>query len=206
MKTIITSLALALALALLVANVNAFAPSKSPFSNAITSIVSQSHELKDVVSKKAFATLFGSFILLSSNLSPILPGGEALAGGGSGRTVGEIQASGIVFKDKLIIESFDDPKVQGVSLYISNFERPLNERLQKDFFNDPSQASVGCAKTGPISVADNIALGKQGEEVFEENKSLLFKQLRVQVSDLYIYVCICMYSMHVQYAYACIYI
>lgn len=56
----------------------------------------------------------------------------------------------------------------------------MNERLSKDFFNDPSSASVGCARTGPIAIADNIALGKQGEEVFEENKSLLFKALRVQ--------------------------
>ena len=31
-----------------------------------------------------------------------------------------------------------------------------------------------------ISIADNIAVGKQGEEVFEENRSLLFKQLKVQ--------------------------
>ena len=83
-------------------------------------------------------------------------------------------------KDTLTVESFDDPKVKGVTLYISNFQRPLNERLAKDFFNDPSYASVSCAKTGPISIADNIALGKQGEEVFEENRSLLFKALRVQ--------------------------
>ncbi|GFH49201.1 hypothetical protein CTEN210_05677 [Chaetoceros tenuissimus] len=55
------------------------------------------------------------------------------------------------------------------------------ERLNpKDFFTDPSYASVTCARTGPVAIADNIAKGKQGEEVFEENKSLLFKQLRVQ--------------------------
>ena len=61
------------------------------------------------------------------------------------------------------MESFDDPKVKGVTLYISNFQRPLTERIQKDFFSDPSFASVGCAKTGPVSIADNIAVGKQGE-------------------------------------------
>ena len=123
----------------------------------------------------------GTFVLLSSNLSPLLPGGDAEAGN-AGRVIGEIQASGIFFKDTLTVESFDDPKVKGVTLYISNFQRPLNERLAKDFFSDPSTASVGCAKTGPISVADNIGVGKSGEEVFEEKKSLLFKELRVQVS------------------------
>ena len=98
--------------------------------------------------------------------------------------MGDIAGSGIVFKDTLTVEAFDDPKVEGVTLYISNFQRPLNERLKKDFFSDPSFASVGCAKTGPVRVADNIVIGKQGEEVFEEKKSLLFKELRVQVSCL----------------------
>jgi CreA protein len=63
---------------------------------------------------------------------------------------------------------------------VSNFQRPLTERLSKDFFSDPSYASVGCAKTGPIEVAENVPTTLQGEQVFEESKSLLFKSLRVQ--------------------------
>ena len=94
-------------------------------------------------------------------------------------------------QDTLVIESFEDPKVsrrltnekvntfviirlntllslasqqvKGVTLYISNFQRPLTERLTKDFFTDPSDASVSCAKTGKIEIADNIATGKGGE-------------------------------------------
>jgi hypothetical protein len=34
------------------------------------------------------------------------------------RVVGQLQGSGLVFKDTLLIESFDDPKVRGVKLYI----------------------------------------------------------------------------------------
>jgi CreA protein len=147
-------------------SVAAFSPIKMPNVQQIT---------KDL-SKMGTAAVLSSF-LLTNTMSPMLPGGEANA---ESRLVGEIAGSGIVFKDTLNIESFDDPKVQGVTLYISNFERPLNERLQKDFFNDPSFASVTCAKTGPVKIADNIKLGKQGEEVFEENRSLLFKQLKVQ--------------------------
>ena len=72
-------------------------------------------------------------------------------------------------------------QVKGVTLYVSNFQRPLTERLSKDFFNDPSYASVGCARSsGSVSIADNINMTPQGEEVFEESKSLLFKTLRVQ--------------------------
>jgi catabolite regulation protein CreA len=98
----------------------------------------------------------------------------------SSKVVGELKGSGLVFKDTLQIERFDDPKVKGVTLYISNFQRPITEKLSKGFFNDPSYASVACAKTGPVSIADNIAKGPGGEEVFEESKSLMFKTLRVQ--------------------------
>ena len=168
---------------------SAFAPTpKKTFSTnniinpLLTKIIpQQAQDVTKDLTKKALATALGTFVLLSSNLSPLLPGGDAEAGN-AGRVIGEIQASGIFFKDTLTVESFDDPKVKGVTLYISNFQRPLNERLAKDFFSDPSTASVGCAKTGPISVADNIGVGKSGEEVFEEKKSLLFKELRVQVS------------------------
>jgi catabolite regulation protein CreA len=97
------------------------------------------------------------------------------------KVVGALKGSGLVFKDTLQIERFEDPKVQGVVLYISNFDRPITEKLSGgNFFNDPSYASVACARTGPISIADNIAKGPQGEEVFEESRSLLFKTLRVQ--------------------------
>jgi len=91
----------------------------------------------------------------------------------SSRQIAAISGSGLVFKDTLIVESFDDPKVQGVTLYISNFQRPLAERLQKDFFSDPSFASVGCAKTAPtVKVADNIAVGPQGEVRATNNVSI----------------------------------
>ncbi len=55
------------------------------------------------------------------------------------------------------------------------------ERLSKDFFNEPSYASVTCVKTGKqIEIADNIDRSERGEPVFEEKRSLLFKELRVQ--------------------------
>lgn len=101
----------------------------------------------------------------------------------SSRVVGQIAGSGLIFKDTLEIESFEDPKIRGVTLYISTFQRPLNERLSsaKNFFSDPSNSAVACAKTAPVvKVADNINKTPQGEEVFQENKSLLFKSLRVQ--------------------------
>jgi len=62
------------------------------------------------------------------SLGVALPASEAHAADGS-RTIGQISGSGLVFKDTLVVESFDDPKVKGVTLYISNFERPLTGKL-----------------------------------------------------------------------------
>ena len=47
------------------------------------------------------------------------------------RTVGEIQGSGLVFKDTLKVEAFSDPKVSGVQLYLSDFQRPATEKFAK---------------------------------------------------------------------------
>ena len=52
--------------------------------------------------------------------------------------------------------------------------------MNKGFFSDPSTASVACAKTGKVAIADNINTSTAGEEVFKESRSLLFKDLRVQ--------------------------
>jgi catabolite regulation protein CreA len=127
------------------------------------------------------SALLSSFATaLTAGMLSLPPIEVAHAADGS-RTIGQISGSGLVFKDTLVVEAFDDPKVRGVTLYISNFERPLNERLQKDFFNEPSYASVTCVKTGKqIEIADNIDKSKAGEPVFEEKRSLLFKELRVQ--------------------------
>jgi len=154
----------------------AFSKAKFGLPNNVKALFPEPVELLKT-GKKAIASLaviVPALILAEVALNPL----PAFAN--EARRIAEIKGSGLVFKDTLTIESFDDPKVKGVTLYISNFERPINERMTKNFFNDPLFAAVGCAKTGKISVADNIAIGKSGVEVFEEKRSLLFKQLRVQ--------------------------
>jgi catabolite regulation protein CreA len=79
-------------------------------------------------------------MVFSSSTHPPLP---ALAAEGS-HVIGEISGSGLVFKHTLRVESFDDPKVKGVTVYLTNFERPLTERQQKDFFLDPSTSLLPC--------------------------------------------------------------
>ncbi|CAB1121474.1 unnamed protein product [Ectocarpus sp. CCAP 1310/34] len=100
-----------------------------------------------------------------------LPG---TASAGDKRTVGEISASGLVFKDKLNVEAFSDPKVKGVTLYLSDFARPVADKLMNgDIFSDPSSASLFCVRSGPMEVKDGISTSKEGEELFKEDRSFL---------------------------------
>ena len=79
----------------------------------------------------------------------------------------------------IVVEAIDDPKVQGVTCHIAYFDRSLFDRLkQGNWFEDPSNASIACRQTGPITLG-NIARGPKGETVFSESRSLVFKSLRV---------------------------
>jgi CreA protein len=49
--------------------------------------------------------------------------------------------------------------------------------LQKGkWFEDPSNASISCEQTGPVSIGD-IELSQKGERVFSERTSLIWKKL-----------------------------
>lgn len=114
-----------------------------------------------------FATLGGAFA------------GPAIAS--DKRLVGEIPASGLIFKDTINVEEFDDPKVSGVNLYISDFSRAVTDRLAKgDFFSDPGAAGLTCVKTGPVKVSPSLTSDKKGEDVINEARALLFKTLKVK--------------------------
>jgi len=96
------------------------------------------------------------------------------------RQVGEFGTSGLVFKDTLNVESFDDPKVDGVTLYISDFSIPITEKMNT-LFSDPGAVGITCAKTGPITMKKDVSKSKAGEEVFVESKSLFFgKSIKVR--------------------------
>ena len=76
----------------------------------------------------------------------------------------------------IIIEAFADPEVEGVTCHVSYFERGLIDRFQKgNFFEDPSNSSIACRQTGPIVIGD-IDRDEDGEEVFKQRQSLIWKQ------------------------------
>jgi CreA protein len=76
----------------------------------------------------------------------------------------------------IIVEAVTDPKVQGITCHVSYFERGVIDRLRKgNWFEDPSDSSIACRQTGPISIGD-IDTSKDGEEVFDQGISLIWKE------------------------------
>lgn len=77
----------------------------------------------------------------------------------------------------IVIEAFHDPKIEGVTCHVSYFDRGMLDRLKNgNWFEDPSNSSIACRQTGLITIGD-IDLSKDGEEVFREGMSLIWKKL-----------------------------
>lgn len=79
----------------------------------------------------------------------------------------------------VVIEAIKDPEVPGVTCHLAYFSRSVLDRLsQGNWFEDPSNSAIQCTRTGPIDV--NALTPGEGENVFSEGRSLVFKSLRVQ--------------------------
>lgn len=80
---------------------------------------------------------------------------------------------------KIVVEVFDDPKVEGVSCFISRAKTGgISGSL--GLAEDTSDASIACRQVGPIRFRDEL---EDGEEVFGRRTSVMFK--RVQVVRFY---------------------
>lgn len=79
---------------------------------------------------------------------------------------------------KIVVSAFDDPQITGITCYVA---RPRTGGIKGGLgiAEDPSMASVSCVQTGPISFTGKIDGGSEGEEVFDERRSLIFKTLRI---------------------------
>lgn len=76
---------------------------------------------------------------------------------------------------KVIVEVFDDPKVGGVSCYLSR-AKTGGVTGALGLATDTSEASVACRQVDSIRFLEPLA---QQEEVFSERSSILFKRMRV---------------------------
>jgi CreA protein len=76
----------------------------------------------------------------------------------------------------IIVEAVKDPAVEGVTCHVSYFERGIIDRLRKgNYFEDPSDTAIACRQTGPIKIGE-IDLNEDGEEVFKQGISLIWKE------------------------------
>ncbi len=82
--------------------------------------------------------------------------------------------------NEIKIKQLQDPRIEGVVCHLSYFDRGVWDRLGKgNWFENPSNSSISCLQSGPIRIG-RIDLEKSGEEVFDQNQSLIFKQLAVR--------------------------
>jgi CreA protein len=92
--------------------------------------------------------------------------------------VGEVDVD--FFGNDIVVEAIADPKVQGVTCHVAYFERGVIDRLSKgNWFEDPSNSSIACRQTGPIVIGD-IELDEEGEKVFQQRQSLIWKSVIVR--------------------------
>lgn len=95
----------------------------------------------------------------------------------SAEEVGEVGVDWV--GNDIKIEAVHDEKVQGITCHLAYFERGLIDRFQKgNWFEDPSNSSIACRVTGPVVIGD-IDPDADGEEVFKEGISFMWKKLVV---------------------------
>jgi CreA protein len=76
---------------------------------------------------------------------------------------------------KIVIESYDDPKIDGITVFISKSQKG-GIKGALGLAEDTSDASVAVRQTGPIKVKEAF---ENGEDAFTEQRSVVFKRLHV---------------------------
>jgi CreA protein len=92
-------------------------------------------------------------------------------------SIGEVDT---VFKligpdHKIVVDAHDDPKVSGVTCYVSR-AKTGGIKGALGVAEDKSDASIDCVQVGPLKFAGSLPAQ---EEIFTERISLVFKKIRV---------------------------
>ena len=77
--------------------------------------------------------------------------------------------------DRIVVDRYDDPMVDGVSCYVSRAETG-GVKGSFGLATDPNRFSIACRATGPVSLRGKVP---DKQVVFDEKMSPLFKQVRV---------------------------
>jgi len=91
--------------------------------------------------------------------------------------IGEVDTAFKLFgpDHKIVVEAFDDPKVAGITCYVSR-SKAGGVTGALGLATEKSESSIACRQVGPISSSVPIP---KSEEVFSESRSILFKKLRI---------------------------
>ena len=76
---------------------------------------------------------------------------------------------------KIVVEAFDDPKIAGIACHVAKAQTG-GIKGSLGLAEDSSDASIACRQVGPVVFRESF---RDGEEVFTERRSILFKKLRV---------------------------
>ena len=76
---------------------------------------------------------------------------------------------------KVVVEAYDDPKVTGITCYVSR-AKTGGLKGAVGIAEDKAEASIACRQVGPVDFRSPLP---QQEEVFNERMSVLFKRLRI---------------------------
>ncbi len=114
---------------------------------------------------------------MNTLLKPLAVALALLATSARAETIGEVST---VFKllgpnHKIVVEAFDDPKVEGVTCYLSR-AKTGGIKGGLGLAEDRAEASIACRQVGPIRFREPL---EDGEEVFKERTSLVFKTMQV---------------------------
>jgi CreA protein len=106
-------------------------------------------------------------------------------------TVGEVSTKfrWVGPNDKVVVDAFADPKVQGVVCHISRAQTG-GVKGGLGVAEDTSDAAIACRQVGPIVIKGEL---ENGEKVFDERRSVMFKTLQVvrffdQTNNVLVYV------------------
>ncbi|GGC78377.1 CreA family protein [Undibacterium terreum] len=106
-----------------------------------------------------------------------IAGACLFAGAAHAETLGSVDtAFKLIGPDhKIVVEAYDDPKVDGVTCYISRAKTGgVSGAL--GLAEDKAEAAIACRQVGPINFKKPLPMQ---EEVFNERLSILFKKLRI---------------------------
>jgi CreA protein len=100
----------------------------------------------------------------------------ALAGDGATR-IGQVDTTFRLVgrNDRVVVDRYDDPRVDGVSCYVSRAETG-GVTGSLGLATDPNRFSIACRAVGPVSLRGKIP---DNEIVFGEKMSVFFKEVRV---------------------------